>query len=315
MKAAVVHSATEPPLYETFADPTPQGDEVMVRVLAAGLHPLVRMIASGKHYTSTRTYPLIPGVDGIGELPDGRRVYFGFLRPPYGTFAEQAVVLPPICLNLPDGLDPVLAAGITNPGMSSYAALSVRGQFQSGESVLVLGATGSAGQLAIQIARALGARRVVAAGRNTQVLGQLPVDATLRLDQPEFADALRSELTTHRVDVVLDYVWGTTAETALTVLSSKEAHIGARRVRFVQIGETGGAVIRLPAAVLRSTAIELLGSGLGSVAPTQLNACIGQVLRLAGEGALRLPVEKVPLSQVETAWQKAGEGRRVVFVP
>jgi NADPH2:quinone reductase len=315
MKAAVLTSATAAPRYETFADPEPQSGEVLIRVLAAGLHPLVRMIASGKHYSSGASYPQVPGVDGVGELPDGKRVYFSFLRSPYGTFAERAAVKPETLLPIPEGLAAELAAGIINPGMSSCAALGVRGQFQSGESVLVLGATGSAGQVSIQVARALGAKRVVAAGRNAAQLARLNADATLRLDQPNFRESLLREIATNGVDVVLDYLWGEPAEIALGVLASKEAHIGSRRVRFVQIGEMAGPAIRLNAMVLRSTAIELLGSGLGSVSPAQMHSVIAQVLKLAAAGSLQLDVEAMPLANVESAWQTSGDGRRIVFVP
>src|SRR5215470_159190 len=173
MNAAVVSSFSAPPRYTTFADPQPGDGDLIVSVKAAGLHPIVRTLANGTHYGSTGELPFIPGVDGAGQLEDGTRVYFGTTRPPYGTFAEKAVTARWICIPLPDGLDEVTAAGIANPAISSWAALKARAKFVAGESVLILGATGIAGKLSVQIAKRLGARRVVAAGRNPRALEQL----------------------------------------------------------------------------------------------------------------------------------------------
>src|ERR1700679_1357221 len=133
--------------------------------------------------------PLIPGVDGVGRLEDGTRVYFGMVRPPFGTLAERAVTAPHMCLPIPEALDDVTVAAIMNPGMSSWAAL-LRAHFVAGESVLILGATGVAGQLAVQVAKRLGARRVIAAGRNPETLERLPMlgaDAVISLAQPREA--------------------------------------------------------------------------------------------------------------------------------
>jgi NADPH:quinone reductase-like Zn-dependent oxidoreductase len=160
LNAAVVHAFDAPPRYTSFADPVAGKSEKLVKVIAAGLHPIVKSLVNGTHYGCTEVLPFIPGVDGVGRLQDGTRVYFGSARRPYGTFSELAVAPDWICLPLPEGLDEVTAAGIANPGMSSWAALSARAKFVAGESVLILGATGAAGQMAVQIAKRLGARRV-----------------------------------------------------------------------------------------------------------------------------------------------------------
>lgn len=156
MNAAVVHAFDAPPRYTSFVDPVPEDGEKLVKVTAAGLHPIVKALANGTHYGSTRVLPFIPGVDGVGRLEDGTRVYFGTMRSPYGTFSELAVAPHWICLPLPEGLDEVTAAGIANPGMSSWAALSARAKLVAGESVLILGAT---------IARTNGGTNCKAAGR------------------------------------------------------------------------------------------------------------------------------------------------------
>jgi NADPH:quinone reductase-like Zn-dependent oxidoreductase len=171
MNAAVVTSFDEPPHYQRFETPTPAGaDEVLVDVLAAGLHPRVRSGAAGKHYTSTGTLPMIPGIDGVGRLPGGGLVYFAAADDVLGTMADKALVDPRRSIELPDGADVAKVAAAMNPAMSSWVALRRRARLQPGQSVLILGATGNAGTMAVQVAKRLGAGRVVGAGRD---LGRL----------------------------------------------------------------------------------------------------------------------------------------------
>src|SRR5271155_5800051 len=175
MYAAVVTSFDTSPSYQEFPTPTPRGsDEVLVDVVAAGLHRRVRSQADGSHYTSTGELPLVPGVDGVARLTDGTLRYFALGDTTSGAMAEQTVIDLRQSFELPDGTDPVQVAAAMNPAMSSWVALQRRAGFQAGESVLVLGATGSSGQMAVQVAKQLGAGRVVAAGRNPGRLGGLP---------------------------------------------------------------------------------------------------------------------------------------------
>lgn len=186
MNAAVVHSFDAPPRYATFPEPVPTEAEVLLDVIAAGLHPVVKALASGAHYRSTAALPFIPGVDGVARQQDGTRVFFGMSRAPFGTFCERTVTARSMCIEVPKGLDSAIVAAIVNPGMSSWVALTKRAGFVTGENLLILGATGVAGQLAIQIAKHLGARRVVAAGRNRKALeriAELGADAIVPLDQ------------------------------------------------------------------------------------------------------------------------------------
>ena len=134
---------------------------MVVDVLAAGLHPRVRSQASGSHYTSTGELPLVPGVDGVGRGPDGLLRYFALDGTGPGSMAEQALIDTRRSVVLPEGSDPVAVAAAMNPAMSSWVALRRRAGFQAGQDVLVLGATGNAGRLAVQIARQLGARQVI----------------------------------------------------------------------------------------------------------------------------------------------------------
>src|SRR5260370_10421847 len=190
MNAAVVSAFDRPPRYATFADPIAAEGEKLVTVSAAGLHPIVKALAKGTHYGSSGELPFIAGVDGVGKLEDGTRVFFGVARSPFGTFAERAIAASWMCLPLPEAIDDLTAAGIANPAMSSWAALTARAKFVAGESVLILGATGVAGQLAVQVAKRLGARRIIAAGRNPQALEKLKTlgaDAVISLDHEEAA--------------------------------------------------------------------------------------------------------------------------------
>lgn len=319
MKAAVVEAYDHQPCYAEFADPVSAEGEVLVKVSAAGLHPIVRALARGSHYGSAGILPFVPGVDGVGRLADGRRVFFGSARPPFGTFAELSVTQPWMCMPVPDGLDDVTAAALANPGMSSKAAL-MRARFVAGESVLILGATGVAGQLAVQIARRLGAKKIVAAGRNPKALAELArlgADTVISLDQElgVLVEAFRAAIAEAKIDVVLDYLWGQPAEFLLQAIAQKGLSHTARRIRYVQIGNSAGATITLPAATLRSSGLELLGSGFGSASLEEIMKAVGDLFEEAAKMPFESPTKAVPLREIESAWSAKEEGTRLVFVP
>ena len=169
MRAAVVTSFGTPPTCQDFPTPTPQGaDEVLVDVIASGLHPRVRSQADGSHYTSTGDLPLVPGIDGVGRAPDGSLRYFVLPDTTMGAMAEQTVIDLRRSVVLPGGSDPALIAAAMNPAMSSWVALRQRVRFPAGQNALVLGATGNAGQMAVQIAKLLGAGQIIGAGRDAE---------------------------------------------------------------------------------------------------------------------------------------------------
>jgi NADPH2:quinone reductase len=320
MNAAVVHSFDAPPRYTTFADPVAADKEQLVTVTAAALHPIVKALAKGTHYGSSGEFPFIAGIDGVGKLEDGTRVYFGIARSPFGTFADRALAASWMCLPLPATVDDVTAAGIANPAMSSWAALTARAKFAAGESVLILGATGVAGQLAVQVAKRLGARRIVAAGRNPQALEKLKAlgaDGVISLDQDQatLVSAFRSEIADAGVDVVLDYLWGQPAERVLEAISQKGLRKASARIRYVQIGESAGRTISLPAATLRSSGLELLGSGFGSASLDQLRQALADFFQVAAKEPLQFQTRAAPLRDVEALWNDAEKGTRLVFQP
>jgi NADPH2:quinone reductase len=235
--------------------------------------------------------------------------------------AERTVVSRAWCLPIPEQVSDVTAAALPNPALSAWLGLTWRAQLKPGETVLILGATGVAGQLAVQIAKHLGAERVVAAGRNPRVLRtlrDLGADATIPLDLPdqELTAAVIREAGPGRFDVVLDYVWGHPTEVLLEALTRHDVKAAASRTRWVEIGEMAGATIALSAAALRSSGLELYGSGGGSVPYEAIFEAYPQVWALATSGKLRIQTEPVPLADVESAWQRRDlDGRRLVFVP
>jgi NADPH:quinone reductase-like Zn-dependent oxidoreductase len=317
MNAAVVEKFDEVPRYATFREPVADAGEVLVKVRAAALSNLVKGQASGRHYSSAGHLPLIPGNDGVGTLPDGRRVYFIGPRAPFGTMAEWSVVSPRRTIQLPDGVDDVTAAALGNPGLASWGALIGRARLQAGEAVLVNGATGVAGQQAVQVAKHLGARRVIATGRDEAVLQrlrELGADETISLLQPEaaLAAAFRDSLAAG-VDVVLDYLWGTSAQVLLGAAQGRGGMGGEPRVRYVQIGAISGETISLSASLLRSSGLELMGSGLGSLSATAIVESLKKMYEVAASTGLKIETETVPLSAVQTAWGRAESGRRMVF--
>lgn len=319
MNAAVIDSFDAPPRYSSFSEPVAGEGEFLIDLIAAGLHPVVKALAAGSHYRSTGVLPLIPGVDGVGKLEDGGRVYFGMSRVPFGTFAERCLAARRMCVPLPEDLDPVMVAGIVNPGMSSWIALTRRARFIAGENLLILGATGVAGQLAIQIAKHLGAQRIVAAGRNSAVLEtlrELGADATIALDQEHdsLLSSIHREWTTSGINVVLDYLWGPPAEAVLEALSQKRPQ-PVLPVRFVQVGDSAGKAISLPSAVLRNSAIELLGSGFGSASLDEIFSALADFFQLLAKSPLKISLRPVPLRDVEAVWNSAEHGTRYVFLP
>jgi NADPH:quinone reductase-like Zn-dependent oxidoreductase len=313
MNAAVVNVLGEAPKYQSFPDPDAQPGEVLIKVRAAGLHQVVKAIASGAHYSSGGGLPAVPGVDGVGTLPDGRRVYFGMLRRPWGTMAELAAAPEKICTPVPDGLDDVHAAAIANPGMSAWVSMQ-RAELAAGETVLILGATGVAGQLAIQTARILGAKRVIAAGRNVAAISAADVDAIISLAEPEeaIAEALAKEVA-GGIDVVIDYVWGRPAELTLETLAKGFKTTATHATRYVEVGAMAGRTITLPAEVLRAVDLTLKGSGYGAAKIDVIFAAIPKLFDQAAAGKLTINVEPVPLADVEAAWNRVEKGRRIVF--
>jgi len=317
MKAALVKQAGEAPVYTDFTDPVAGDGMVRVKVAASALSHITRGRASGAHYSSHGTFPFVPGIDGTGTLDDGTRVYFVMPEAPFGGMAEYCLVEATRCIPLPAALDVVTAAAMAIPGMSSWAAFVERAQLVKGETVLINGATGASGRLAVQIAKHLGASKVIATGRDEETLQALRgngADVTIGLTQDKAA--LEKELQDQfraGVDVVLDYLWGPSAE--LILAAAAKVAPDAVPIRYIEIGSISAPTIALPSAVIRSTAIELRGSGIGSVPMPRVFHAIAQVLNAAVPAGFQIESKVVPLREIATYWA-AQEGRaRTVFKP
>jgi NADPH:quinone reductase-like Zn-dependent oxidoreductase len=317
MKAAIVERAGQPPVYADFTDPAPSAGLAVVRVSAAAISHVTKSRASGAHYSADGQVPLIPGVDGVGVDEHGRRVWFILPEAPFGSMAERSLVDARRCIVLPDELGDVEAAAMAIPGMSSWAALVERAQLRAGETVLVNGATGASGRLAIQVAKHLGAKRVVATGRNTAAFDELRAlgaDATIALtpDRDALETAFSKEFRTG-VDIVLDYVWGPSAETL--IVAAARAGADAVPIRIVQIGAASGADITLPGAALRSSALQLMGSGVGSIPQPRILAAVRGVLEAATRAGFKVATRTLPLAEVATAWDAGNATSRIVLLP
>jgi len=319
MKAAVLHELGKAPRCEEFAEPTAGKEEVVVKVRAASLKAIDKQLASGSHYASPRELPVACGTDGVGELEDGARVFFGGPRRPYGAMAERTVAPRAFCFPVPAGINDDIAAALPNPGVSAWLSLTHRAKLAAGETVLILGATGVTGQLAVQIAKLLGAKRAIGAGRNERVIGrlrELGADDTIQLNQPEesLKEAFAREAGDAGFDVIIDYVWGRPTEMLLAAITKSEFAKVTKETRLVQVGESAGATIALPAAVLRSTALTILGTA-GIPAREVLVDAMRQVMTRAARGELRIETERVALGEIESVWQRRESGRRIVVIP
>ncbi|OJX72897.1 zinc-binding alcohol dehydrogenase family protein [Leifsonia sp. 71-9] len=309
MRAAVVTSFDTPPEYAEWPDPVATDDTLAVEVVAGALHPRVRSQADGSHYTSTGELPFVPGIDAVVRDADGRLRYALVHESELGTFAERTVVPRNATVPLPDGIDAVRVAAAMNPVMSSWVALRRRTAVRPGARVLVLGATGNAGRLALQVARRLGASEVIAAGRDrdrTAALLGHGADRALGFDElSQAAD----------VDVVLDYVWGAPTAQAMADIVTARTDRGAP-LTWIEIGSVAGPTASIPSAAFRAARLDLVGSGIGSVSPEEFGAELPAIAEAVSRGEFDIDVRAVPLSDVASVWRDdPGATERVVFVP
>jgi NADPH:quinone reductase-like Zn-dependent oxidoreductase len=321
MKAAIVKVPKTNPVYGDFAEPVAQDGFTIVHVRASALSQLTKSRASGAHYSSNGAFPAVAGTDGAGLTEDGKRVYFALPEAPFGALAEQSIVSSQRCVPIPEELDDITAAAIANPGMSAWAALMERAHFKAGETVLVNGATGTAGRLAVQLAKYLGAGKVIATGRNEAELEEVKtlgadvvIPFTLGTPHPlgckRYEEALIEEFGKH-VDIVVDYLWGESARTIIAAIA--KGVDDATPVRFIHVGGASGEEsIDLPGAGLRSSSVVLMGSGFKSVRAPALLSAVKSVFEATVPAGLQIATKAIPLSEVEAYWSAPGKPR-IVF--
>jgi NADPH2:quinone reductase len=299
MRAAEISAYGEPPV--VTERPEPQGAQ---RVLAAGLNPIDLRIASGTLAGRRPDLPHVPGSEAIFEI-DGRRAY----ADASGAFAEYAVPTDPI--DVPDGVETGMALAFGIAGLASWLALESRAQVQPGEKVLILGATGMVGLIAVQAAKLLGAGRVIAAGRDPEALERTRehgADAVVRLTDDLTPEVLRAAAEGD-LDVVLDPLWGRPAEVATESLGF--------RGRLVNLGQSAGATATLPSATIRFRELAIMGHTNFAAPPEIRREALEKMFRHAASGELRAPYEEVPLEDVADAWRRQAESpnTKLVIVP
>lgn len=316
MKAVqVLDWASGPKLIATDSPEKPSSSTTQIRVIAAGLHQLVRTMAAGKHY-STKALPHTPGTDGVGiDLATNKLVYFFLMGIPgrnSGSFVEIINVPTANVVELPDGVDPIQVAALVNPVMSSWMALRERvGVLNEGWTCLVLGATSASGTLAIKIARALGATKIYGAARSQAKLDLLDLDEKIVLQEPPSATDFSVAST---ASVALDYLYGSYAQAFFESLAAQKYTGSSSPLTYVSIGSLSGGVASIPSSLLRSRDITIRGAGFGAWDIKKLGEQIPGMIGFL-KGYKMESVKAVSAEDVETAWnQPAKDGARLVFV-
>ena len=322
MKAAVIYTKGEMPKYAEFAEPIVQNDnEVLIAVKAVAITNLDKRKASGKHYSSENENQkgFVVGSDAIGFLEDGTRVY---ARGITGTMAEKAVVEKNRMVPLPDGISNATAAAMPNAVAGSAMALRFRAGIKPGETVLINGATGFTGQMAIQIAKHYGAKKIIVTGRNQKTLEsllELGADKiiSLKKDDESIISQLKEIHQNTPIDIVLDYLWGHSAELILSVLKGNGNF--TNKTRYVSIGSMSGDIIQLSAQILRSVDLQLSGSGLGSWTKEEVKLLFLEILPemflLAAQNKLKINIDEVSLVDIEKMWDvEVSDGKRLVVI-
>jgi NADPH:quinone reductase-like Zn-dependent oxidoreductase len=306
------------PVYGDFEEPSHRDGAELITVTASALTHITRARAAGTHYSAEGVFPLIPGTDGVGRTDSGQRVLFMLPDAPYGGMAERTRVRANLCVPLPDTIDDIVAAAVANPGMSPIAALRERAGLRAGETVLINGATGVTGQVAVQMAKILGATRVIATGRDDGALEDLRAlgaDVTINMrDDPDarLREALAAEFGSgDGIDIVLDYLYGPPAEALLGALAS--TYKGPRPVRYVVGGGISGTTITLPSTAVATVPLTICGSGIGSAPFETFLRAAAEAIEIAATTDLHINYTTVPLREVATAWHGDYGRTRVVF--
>ncbi|MGH2942459.1 MAG: quinone oxidoreductase family protein [Solirubrobacteraceae bacterium] len=312
MRAAILREYGQPPEPGEFDEPQPGEGQVVLDVLAAGMNPVDLAMTSGTFYAGSPPLPSVVGREGVGRTPDGQIVYFDSPVAPYGSFAEQALVNADSTIPLPAELDPKLAVAFGTAGLAAWLALEWRAQVEEGETVLVLGASGVVGQIAVQAAKLLGAARVVAAARSAAGLKhaqELGADAIVQIGQVDDLAKAFQEASGEGVDVVIDPVWG---EPAAAALEACRPH-----ARHVQIGQSAGSHATISSAAVRGKMLAILGH-TNFRAPQEIKrAAYQRMVEHAARGELTVEVEWMALDQAAEAWsrQRSSPHHKLVLVP
>jgi NADPH2:quinone reductase len=289
VRAAQITELGSPPQVAEAPEP---GNE-SIEVLAVALNPIDRAVAAGKFYGGHPPLPYVPGSECVGREPGGRIVWtfgdgLGLAR--NGTMAERAAP-GGVVAEVPDGADPALAAALGIAGLAGWIPIALRAPVRPDDRVLILGATGTAGRVAIQAAKLLGAAHVVAAGRDPERLQQavgLGADETVALDG-DFGEPT----------YVFDPLCGEPLEKAVAA--------AAPGARIVQLGQSAGAAATLTSAAIRSKQLEIYGHSNFAVPPDVIAEQYRTLVGHAMAGDIRLDVERIGLDEIAAAWGRPGK--------
>lgn len=321
MKAAVVFEKGSAPQYVDFPEPEiSDKNEVLVTVKAASIKNLDKARASGKHYSTENEVhqPAIVGSDGVGYLEDGSKVYFFSKK---GTVAEKAIANPQMMVAIPEELDFSIAAALPNAVMGSAMALKFKAGIQPGNVVLVNGATGITGRIAVQAAKVYGAKKIIVTGRNEdslQALRELGADevVSLQLNDEDFKKKIKEIHNENPIDIIIDYIWGHSVEMVLSAFKGNGAF--THKTKLVTIGGMSGDTIQLSSQILRATDIRISGSGLGSWTKEEsallFSEIIPEMFQAAAEGKIKIETENVDIKNITAAWNSEIQtGKRLVI--
>ena len=321
MKAAVLIQLGSSPVYVDFPDPIPQNDEqILIDVEAAALKNIDKLRPKTGNYVSYSELPAIVGSDGVGILEDGTRIYAQGIT---GMMAEKALVSKNRYTILPEEIDIAIAAALPNALFGSAMALQYRAKFKSGDVVIINGATGVTGQVAVQLAKHFGASKIIVTGRNEKTLQKLKILGAdeiifLKHDETYIIQVIKEIHRQTPIDVVIDYLWGRPVELIIQAIQMEGEKINPRKVKIVTVGDMAGQNIALNSGDLRSADIELIGSGLGTYSPKDLMEFSTKILpdmfALAAKGKLKIEIQKEKLENIETAWNNDVDGKRTVIM-
>jgi NADPH2:quinone reductase len=312
VKAALIREVGALPEPGDAAEPSGEA----IEVLAAPINPIDLAVSRGVLATGHPDLPYVPGCEAVGRTADGRVVWIfgGSLgRTAQGAIAEHAPIGDAHVIDVPDGADPALAAGLGIAGLAGWLPFAWRAPLAGGENVLVLGATGSVGFVAVQAAKLLGAARVVAAGRSAAGLeraAQFGADATIRLDEAgDLVAAFKASFGGEGPSYVFDPLWGE------PVAAAVEAAVP--RATIVNLGQSAGATAALSSAAVRFKSLSILGHTNFALPADELAAHYRRLVEHAIADEIRLDLERVPLDSVADAWrrQAEGPGTKLVVVP
>jgi NADPH2:quinone reductase len=321
VRAAIVSSYEAPPEGGERPEPEPGEGQAVVELLAAALNPADLAIASGRFPAGSPPLPYVPGIEGVGRvvsssrLAPGTRVWAsgrGLGVAHDGSFSERFAVADEVLVEVPEGADDLAAAALGQVGLAAWMSLSWRAPVRPGETVLVLGATGSVGSVAVQVAKILGASRVVAVGRDPvrlEAAAALGADATVALDGDGFQDRLAGAVDGTPPSLVLDLLCGAALEAAMAV-----AGAGAR---IVHVGQSAAPTATFVSGLVRGKQLQILGYSNFAVPLDALAQGYADLIGHATGGRLSLPAEAVPLDRVGEAWARQARGRdvKLVIVP